>query len=275
MIPILFQLGPVTIYSYGFFLTLSYIVATFVLWREGKRQGYKEEKLLDLSLISLFAALVGGSIYFALFNSEIYRDNLLSALFFWEGNLSFYGGLFGVLFAIYFLTKWWKWPFLQIADIAALAGVLALFVGSLGAFFAGVNIGTFTSVPWSVEIPNPGEMRHPVQLYEAGFAIVLFFVMKRFYERNLKSSRFRSGKVFLFSLFFVSISIFVFEFYRAESTFVWGVRSTQIVSLLVAIISFTAIYYFQLRDLKEDVRGLLKSFLSVNNSVLRRLKFWR
>ncbi|MCH8821369.1 prolipoprotein diacylglyceryl transferase [Patescibacteria group bacterium] len=275
MFPILIQLGPITIYSYGFFLTLSYIIATFVLWREGKRQGYKEEKLLDLSLISLFAALIGGSLYFALLNPDIYRDNLVSAIFFWDGNLSFYGGLFGVLVAIFALTKWWKWPFFQIADIIALAGILALFIGSLGAFFAGVNIGTLTNAPWSVEIPNIGGARHPVQLYEAGFAIILFFVMKRFYEINLKSSKFRSGRVFLLSLFFISVSKFFFEFFRAESTFVLGVKSTQIVSLLVAIISFTAIYYFQLRDLREDIRWVLKSFLSVNNRVLRRLKFWR
>ena len=68
MLPILFKLGPITIYSFGFFLTLAYLAATFILWREGKRQGYNEEKLLDLSVISLIAALVGGRIYYVLIN---------------------------------------------------------------------------------------------------------------------------------------------------------------------------------------------------------------
>lgn len=58
MLPVLFKLGPVTIYSYGFFMTLSYLVAAFILWREGKRQGYQPEKLFDLSLIALVAALL-------------------------------------------------------------------------------------------------------------------------------------------------------------------------------------------------------------------------
>lgn len=50
MYPILFQLGPVTIYSYGFFLALAYLAATYILWREGKKQGFQEEKLIDLSI---------------------------------------------------------------------------------------------------------------------------------------------------------------------------------------------------------------------------------
>src|SRR3990167_4957649 len=85
MLPILFKLGPITIYSFGFFLTLAYLAATFILWREGKRQGYNEEKLLDLSVISLIAALVGGRIYYVLINWQQFADEPGSILAFWQG----------------------------------------------------------------------------------------------------------------------------------------------------------------------------------------------
>lgn len=271
MLPILFQLGPLTIYSYGFFLTLSYIIATFILWREGKRQGYQEEKLLDLSLISLIAALIGGRLYYSIFHFNLFRDDLLSALVFWEGGLSFYGALFGVLLVGILIARAWKWPFFQIADIAALAGLAAFAIGKVGAFLAGVDFGTPTSLPWAVEFTNLLGARHPVQLYEAGAAAALFFMFKKFYEGNLKSKDIKSGKNFLLAVFLFALSRLFFEFFRADSTYIAGIKSAQIVSFIVAIFAFTALYYFRYRDLQKDLENFLKFILSINSRVLRKL----
>jgi prolipoprotein diacylglyceryl transferase len=275
MFPILFKLGPITAYSYGFFLTLAYLVATFVVWREGKRQGYQPEKLLDYSLITLLAALIGARLYFAVFHLNLFRGDLLSILAFWEGGLSIYGALFGAILATLILSRWWKWSFFQVADFAALAGLSALVVGKIGAFLAGVDLGTPTSVSWAVEFPDVLSPRHPVQLYEAAFALVLLLVMKKLYEDNLKSSKFKSGKIFLLSIFFVSLASFFFWFFRIGSTFIAGYKTEQIASFLVAFGALAAIYYLKLRDLKSDVEGLLKFVLSINGRVLRRIKFWR
>ncbi len=272
MLPILFQLGPVTIYSYGFFLTLAYIVGTFILWREGKRQGYQGEKLLDLSLLSLIAALIGGRLYYAAFHFNLFRGELLSILAFWEGRASFYGAFFGVLVVGALLTRRWKWPFFQVADFAVLAGLCAFAIGKVGAFFAGVDFGTLTSVVWAMEFPNLLGSRHPVQLYEAGAAAILFFIFKKAYEDNLKSKEIKSGKIFLLSIILASSSRFFFEFFRADSTYIAGIKSAQIVSFLVAIVALTALYYFKLRNLQKDLESFLKFILSVNSRVLRRLR---
>jgi len=112
MIPILFKIGPVTIYSWGFFLVASYLVATFILWREGKRQGYNEEKLLDLSIISLLAALVGGRAFFVLLNWPLFKEEPLSTLSFWQGGFAYQGAFFAVVAAAYFLFRLllpWSW----------------------------------------------------------------------------------------------------------------------------------------------------------------------
>lgn len=271
MVPILFQLGPITIYSYGFFLTLAYIVGTFIFWREGQRQGYQGEKLLDLSLIGLLAALVGGRLYFALFNFDLVQKNPLSAIAFWEGGLSFYGALFGVLIAGFILTKRWKWPFFQVADFAALAGLAALAVGKIGTFFAGVSYGTTTNLPWAVEFPNLLGARHPVQFYEAAAVLVLLFFFKNLYEKGLVSKEVKSGRVFLWAVFSVASTRFFFEFFRADSYYIFGVKEAQIVSFLVAAAALFALYYLRLRSLQEDFENSLKFILSVNRRVLRRL----
>src|SRR4030042_1321874 len=96
MLPVLFKIGPVTIYSFGFFLTVAYFVATFILWREGKRQGYNEEKLLDLSVISLIAAILGGRVYYLFLNWQFFSDEPVRAFYFWEGGFAYHGALVGV-----------------------------------------------------------------------------------------------------------------------------------------------------------------------------------
>src|SRR4030067_2470800 len=97
MLPILFKIGPITIYSFGFFLVLAYLAAAFILWREGKRQGYNEEKLLDLSVISLIAAITGARFYFVLLNWDLFRESPVSSLFFWQGGFAYHGALVAFL----------------------------------------------------------------------------------------------------------------------------------------------------------------------------------
>src|SRR3989344_4656347 len=138
MYPIIFRLGPVTVYSLGVFLVTAYLLATFIFWKEGKKQGYQEEKLLDLSLISLVSAFMGGRLLFVLTHSELFRGNLSSIFAFWEGGLTFYGALSGVLIASYLTCRKWKWPLLQIADFGALSALAAYILVKIGAFFAGV-----------------------------------------------------------------------------------------------------------------------------------------
>ena len=275
MYPILFQLGSVTVYSFGFFLIIAYIAVAFIFWKEGKRQGYPEEKLLDLSLIALISAFVGGRAFFVFTHYDLFRKQLLSIFSFWEGGFVFYGALVGVLAAVFVTCRKWKWPFLQIADFGALAALAAYTLVKIGALFAGIDFGTPTSLPWGVEFENLDGARHPVQLYEAVSAAVFFIVMRLAYERNLKSANFRSGRVFFISVFLVSVSRFFLGFLQADVTYFSGLRLDQIVSLLVAIVAVFSIYYLKLRDFNNDFETAVKTALSINSRAFRKIKFWR
>ena len=56
MYPILFQFGPLTIYSFGAFMALAALSAAWVVHAELKRRGYNTE----LASTIIFAAAVGG-----------------------------------------------------------------------------------------------------------------------------------------------------------------------------------------------------------------------
>ena len=274
MYPIIFHLGSVTVYSLGVFLVLAYLLATFIFWKEGRKQCYREEKLLDLSLISLIAAFIGGRLLFVLIHSELFRGNLPSIFAFWEGGLTFYGALSGILIAGYLTCRKWKWPLLQIADFGALSALAAYTLVKIGTFFAGTDVGILTNLPWGVQFVTVSSTRHPVQLYEAIFVGVAFILMRIAYEKNIKSASFRSGKIFFFSVFLLFFSRFLFGFLREDFTYLFGEKLDLIISLLVAIVAIFSIYYLGLRDLKSDFEVLVKNILSINTRALRKMKFW-
>jgi phosphatidylglycerol:prolipoprotein diacylglycerol transferase len=273
MLPILFKIGPVTIYSWGFFLVLAYLAATFILWREGKRQGYNEERLLDLSIISLIASLVGGRALFVILNIPLFQEEPISALYFWQGGFVYQGAFLVVLVASIYFIRRWKWSFFQIADIASLAATAALVLGKIGAFLAGLDFGKESGLPWAVSFPGLVGARHPAQLYEVGSFFLIFVLLYAVYFRNIGSANMKSGKIFFYFLILSNITKGLLEFYRADYAHLDSYPIVSIVSFIIAIFATLALYYFQIRDVKNDVRVLLRAVFWFNKGALRRIRF--
>jgi phosphatidylglycerol---prolipoprotein diacylglyceryl transferase len=94
------------------------------------------------------------------------------------------GGLIGALFAV-------EWVKRQIGertstgDLFAAPIALGIAIGRIGCFLGGLpddTYGTPTSLSWGVDFGD-GIRRHPTQLYESVFAVVLFFFMLRMMKR--------------------------------------------------------------------------------------------
>jgi phosphatidylglycerol:prolipoprotein diacylglycerol transferase len=265
MHPILFQIGKQPVYSYGFFLALGYLFATFLLWREGKRQGYSEEKLLDLSVASLVAAIIGGRIFYTLLHLGDFQDNPTRVFFFWEGGFAYYGSFVLVLIIASYLIRKWKWSFFQVADFASLAVLVAILFASIGAFLSGNDYGKITSLPWGVTFPFLIGKRHPTQIYSAILSIILFIGLYRLYLRSIsRPANLRSGKVFLYFLFFSSLFRIGIDLFRADLSFFLGFPVTSLVSFTIASLSGAALYYYQFRSLRNDLRNLSRYLLGIN-----------
>lgn len=261
MYPVLFNLGPITVYSYGFFLAFAYLAATYVFWKEGKKQGYQEEKLLDFSIIALVAALIGGRILYVFINFEQFSRQFSRIIFFWEGGFAYYGSLILVFLAGTYFVRKWRWSFLQIADIGALSVLVAIIIAKIGSFLSGNDYGTLTSLPWGVKFSYLEGSRHPVQLYEAFFALILILLLYKSYKKSLNSADFRSGAVFFYFLFFSNLGRFVFEFFRGDSSFFGAIKLANILSFVLAAIALFSLYFYQFRNIAEDKRKITKYFL--------------
>ena len=111
MYPELFRIGSFPINTYGVFLAIAFLCAILITVKLAERDGLPREKIYDLSLWMLLAALVGSKILM-LFTEPEYRDNplqLLSLDFLRSGGV-FYGGLLGAVLAGYLLMKRYNCP---------------------------------------------------------------------------------------------------------------------------------------------------------------------
>src|ERR687884_2012675 len=114
MFPELFRIGNFPINTYGVLLALAFLTALLVAARLGARDGLPRERVYDLGLWMLLAALVGSKVLM-LWTEPVYREHLLQLLsldFLRSGGV-FYGGFLGAVVTGYLLMRhyglpWWK-----------------------------------------------------------------------------------------------------------------------------------------------------------------------
>ncbi|HEX8178662.1 MAG TPA: prolipoprotein diacylglyceryl transferase [Pyrinomonadaceae bacterium] len=249
MYPELFRIGNFPINTYGVLLATAFLLALFVAARLGARDGLPRERIYDLGLWLLLAAIVGSKVLLLLVEPE-YREhplNLLSLDFLRSGGV-FYGGFIAAVATAYVLVRRYKLPWWQTADACAPAIALGNAIGRQGCFAAGCCWGKPTTLPWGVEFTERaheitgvplGVHLHPTQLYES-FATFLFFLLLIWLHRH---KRFR-GQVILTYAVLYAIMRFVIEFFRADErgdilglTTRTGLSTSQLIALLVGAAS--------------------------------------
>ena len=80
MHPILFKLGPVTIYSYGVMVSLAFTVCAFLIWYNARRVGIERQKILDLVIVILISGIIGARLLHVISNFDYYRGNPLEVI---------------------------------------------------------------------------------------------------------------------------------------------------------------------------------------------------
>lgn len=242
MYPILFKIGPLTIHTYGVMLAAAFFLALALAVKQARKEGIAPERIVDLGLYLLVAAIVGSRLLFVLTDLQYYIENPLKIFMIWEGGLVFYGGLIlGIPVGIYYIKRQ-KLPLWKVGDIIAPSVSIAQAVGRLGCFSAGCCYGKPTTLLWGVTFRDPDSLArlniplHPTQLYESlgTFLIFLFLILMR------KKKSF-DGQLFWLYVLSYSVLRFSIEFFRGDEIrgmFFEGPLSTsQAIGIPLAIIS--------------------------------------
>ena len=250
--PVAFELFSFQIRWYS----LSYIFGILLGWIYCKRiinDKIFEKIFDDLIGVIIIGIIFGGRLgYVVLYNPSYYFNNPIEIFMFWNGGMSFHGGLLGVIIAtIIFGKKNSQNPF-KFLDLISIAAPIGIFFGRIANFINSELYGRVTDVPWSVIFIKVDQLsRHPSQLYEAFFeGILLFLILNYFLRKN-----FLLNPGVISSLFLVFYSIFRFfvEFFRQPDEHIGFILLSLSIGQLISII-FCVIGLFLFLKTKNVVK---------------------
>lgn len=149
MLPIIINIGPVKIYSYGLFLSLGLLISLYYYWKMGRDEHLDEISLFDSFFISLLSFFVFGRIlYIALMSPQLNLFTKGMAILTHPGLVTF-AGLVGSLLALTLISKAKNWEFWKVMDMAAVTYSVAFIFGAIGSLLSGANSGKYFS--WSID----------------------------------------------------------------------------------------------------------------------------
>ena len=230
MCPILFKLGPISIYAYGTMLALAFLVVTFLLRKEASSRGIGPNLISDFCFWVLVVGIIGARLLYVLLNISYYLNNPLEIIMLQHGGLVWYGGLFfGIVSGLYFLRR----HFLGIGyilDMIAPFVALGEAIGRIGCLLNGCCYGR-PSI-FGLYFPVHKAVLIPTQLYWSVFLLVVFLIL-----RIIQSRANKKLLVFFSYLMLHSFGRFFLEFLRGDSLPIFlNLNLFQLISISVFII---------------------------------------
>jgi phosphatidylglycerol:prolipoprotein diacylglycerol transferase len=205
--PVLIHLGPWTVDPHVFFVLLGYAAGVALFLRLRRREGDPIGRTQRWIVVA--AALIGSA--------------LGARALAWPDGKTIVGGMIGGLIAVE-LVKWRIGVRSRTGDLFALPLCVGIAIGRLGCFLEGLGDATYgnpTSLFTGVDFGD-GIPRHPTQLYESAFVLLLaaFVIVTR--ERFAKAGdRFR-----LFMVSYMSFRLLV-DFIKPEPRVAMGLSVIQ------------------------------------------------
>lgn len=250
MHPELFRIGPFAIRFYGLMYVVALLVGIWLLRLEAKRRGLPPERMVDLAFYAFLGGLIGGRLYYVVFNWSYYGAQPWKILAIWEGGMAIHGGLIGGLLAGGWFARRQRLPFLTLCDMAAPAVLLGHAFGRFGNFMNGDAHGYPLHDPrlpaWLRHFPDwmgvvfpPTSIAgrefgpvplHPVMLYEMvlnGLGFVLLW--------HLRKRLPTPGRLFgLYLVYYALVRSFT-SLFRADDLYLGPFRMPHVISVVMFV----------------------------------------
>jgi phosphatidylglycerol---prolipoprotein diacylglyceryl transferase len=248
--PRLFELGPITVYTYGVLLAAAYLFGLQLARIRAKQRGLDANRVLDLGIYIIISALVGAKLLLLITDFKSFTADPRELLTLARSGGVFYGGLIvAVIVALWYIRRVGL-PLWTTCDVFAPGIALGHVIGRFGCLFAGCCYGKPTTKPWGITFTDPfaaanvgtplGVALHPTQLYEAG-AELLILIALLVTERK---GRPFPGRTFWLYMLLYAISRFIIEFYRGDDRGTVGMFSTsQFISIVLAPLAIVMLVY--------------------------------
>lgn len=243
--------------TYGVLFFIGIISSILVSLCNNKRKKINKDDMMYASSFALIGGILGAKLLFIVSNINIIIENNINFTDIIKSGFVFYGGFLGGALGYFIYAKLYKISVIDFYDNAVCSLPLGQFFGRLGCFFAGCCYGRPTDSIIGIIYTNPADPNTPtgikllpVQLFEALFCLVLFFVIFFINKKELKK-----GTKMLVYLFSYSTFRFINEFFRYD--FVRGgigfLSTSQIISILLFMFALFYLLYTRFRNSKKNI----------------------
>lgn len=252
MFPVLFKIGPVTIYTYGVMVFLAITAGYFFSSRQAVKAGLDKKVFADILFFSIIFGFIGARVFYILVELERFMRDPVN-IGFGRAGFVFFGGIISGLAAAYLLTKKYRVDFLSFAEPVIIGVPLAHAIGRIGCFCYGCCYGRPTDSWIGVKFPpaSPagvmGARLIPVQLISSFFLLLIFLALILL---RGPLSRVKGG---LLASYFLLYGFFRFniEFFRGDPRGYLGILSVSQVLAMGFFLAGLCILYRSLRRKAE------------------------
>lgn len=278
MIPVLFELGPLKVHSYGLMLGIAFILGNALMARDFKHRGWNPSIAGTITIIAVVSGLLGAKALHLIENWDEFIRRPSEAIS--PGGLTWYGGfLLGLICVIWYVRRK-RLPLLQFLDILGVALMLSYGVGRIGCHLSGDgDYGAPTNLPWGTIyaqgiakptyalaeyfIEHPDEraawsydslrvipagldrMGHPMSRFDQVTPLhptpiyeLLIGIAGFGILLALKKRPWPDGAVFMIYLMISGVFRFAVEFLRLNPRLAFGLSEAQIFSVILFVAGF-------------------------------------
>ncbi|MFZ0660839.1 MAG: prolipoprotein diacylglyceryl transferase [Candidatus Binataceae bacterium] len=255
MIPVLFHIGPLTVYSYGLMMALGFLAADWVVTLECRRRSLPADYASSMIVWAAITGIAASRLLDIFNNFSSYMADPKSMIFSGSGFV-WYGGMIGGILAVYVVSRRYKIPFLQTADMAAPALAIGQAIGRLGCLTSGDgDWGLPSTLPWAMSFPKaivgwnsdtvlklgpggtlisgyfPGVRVHPTPIYETILYTGVFLLLWSLRKKGLTD-----GRLLYLYLMLAGLARFMVEFLRINPRVFAGLSEAQVIAIGMMIV---------------------------------------
>ncbi len=213
MKPILFQWGPVTLYSYGLMMAVGFLLFLFYIRRQARARGLDPEVLTNTAFAALVGGIIGARVLFVALDWRFFAEHPAEIVMLNRGGLVWYGGFAGGVLAALLHARHRKQSVARVFDIFVPPLALAQAVGRVGCFLNGCCYGFEAHPPVGLCLADGLGCRFPVQLLNTALLLALFL----FLHLRLKNARHPGGLIWMYGAGYGLLRFFT-EFFRGDQT---------------------------------------------------------
>jgi len=236
MRPVLFELGPFEVNSWGLVVAVALLLAGAVLRTELDRLAGRGDTAYSLVLAAGLGGLLGARLYWLAEHAG--EASLLDS--FSGAGFTWYGGVLGGAAAVLLVARVRGVPLTALLGASAPALALGYAVGRIACQLAGDGTyGVPSDLPWAMSYPNgevpTTERVHPTPVYETLASLLTFWLLWRLRHR------WEPPRLFGAYLVLAGAERFLVEFIRRNDEILVGLTQPQLFAIAMLAAGVTVI----------------------------------